>query len=68
MIRRYLVVMDWEDNIGCRHIANDVMNWEGEEPILSIDDIREIENMYENENYNWSNVIITNLVYLGDVK
>ena len=68
MIRRYLVVMDWEDNIGSRHIANDVMNWEGEEPILSIDDIREIENMYERENCDWSNVIITNLVYLGEVK
>ncbi len=66
MTKRYLVVMDYEDNIGNRHTANDVMNWEGYEPIISIDDIREIESMYEKENY-WRNVIITNLVYLGDV-
>lgn len=66
MIRRYLVVMDYEDSIGDRHIANDVMNWEGNEALISIDDIREIEEMYEKENC-WRNVIITNLVYLGEI-
>lgn len=42
------------------------MNWEGNEALISIDDIREIEEMYEKENY-WRNVIITNLVYLGEI-
>lgn len=66
MVRRYLVVMDYEDSIGDRHISNDVMNWEGDKPVLSVEDIREIEEMYEKENY-WRNVIIKNLVYLGEV-
>lgn len=65
MVKRYLVVMDYEDYSGARHISNDVMNWEGYDPIISIEDIRDIEKMYESEN-NWRNVIITNLVYLGD--
>ena len=42
MVRRYLVVMDYEDSIGDRHISNDVMNWEGDKPVLSVDDIREM--------------------------
>lgn len=42
------------------------MNWEGNEALISIDDIREIEEMYEKENC-WRNVIITNLVYLGEI-